>query len=195
MNSILDNIIAFVIVGMLILLSMQIDANVKTHAIVVRQMHLANSNLSVIGEVIENDLRKIGHGLIAPQKAILLADSSRIIFSYDQDPSSHYDSVRIEYSVRSNPVTPHPADKVLTRKLNSNSLIDMGLGVTRFGLKYYNQAGTNLAVPVLSDSLSKIKVIQVDMTVQTAEAFDGKYQTAVYHTKVTPKNMLIRYGR
>ncbi len=195
MNAVLDMLLALVIVGMVLLLSMQLDANVKAHTITVREMNAANSNLVVISNIIEYDLRKAGHQLIAPQRAVTLADSNRIIFAYDQNPGAVFDSVRIEYSTRSNSTSPNPGDLTVVRKVNSNQTTEMNLGVTRLCFSYYNQAGTVLARPVPADSLPRIKVIQLDLVVQNKEAFRGEYQTAKYHSKITPKNMLIRYGR
>jgi hypothetical protein len=195
MSAILDMLLALVIAGLLILLSLQMDTTVKSHTITVREMNEANSNLVVVTDILEFDLRKAGHGLLVPQKAIALADSNRIIFAYDQNPRVTYDSIRIEYSTRANTATVNPRDLIVRRTVNGSQIIDMGVGVTRLAFSYFNQAGTPLARPVPSDSLPKIRVIQIDMTVQNKEPFMEKYQTAVHHSKITPKNMLMRYGR
>jgi hypothetical protein len=194
MNNVLDMLLALIIVGMLILLGMQMEGNVKTHSYIIMKMNEANSDLVTLSDIVEYDVRKAGHGLIVPQKAITLADSNRIIFAYDRNPKTAYDSARIEYSTKTNSITQNPADLIVTRTENGKAT-EMGLGVTRFCFSYFNQAGTNLPRPVRSDSLAKIRVVQIDITVQSTTAIKGSYETAKYHSKITPKNMLIRYGR
>jgi hypothetical protein len=195
MNSLLYITIGLIIIGMLTLLLVQMDSTVKVHSIFMVQTIANNGNLNVISRILEFDLRKIGHGLRAPLRAIHLADSSRILFSYDQQPFSLFDSIRVDYQLSDNTVTPNPRDKLLTRTVNGNRQTRISMGVTRLRFRYYNQAGTELAVPVVSDSLSKIKSIRLLLTMQNTESVQGRYVTAFYSSQISPKNLLARYGR
>jgi hypothetical protein len=195
MNSLLYITVGLIIIGMLTLLLVQMDSTVKIHSTFMVYAMANNGNLNVISRIMEFDLRKIGHGLRAPLRAIHVADSSRILFSYDQKPFSLFDSIRVDYQLSDNTVTPNPRDKLLTRTVNGNRQTRISMGVTRMRFRYYNQAGTELAVPVISDSLSKIKSIRLLLTIQNTESVQGRYVTAYYSSQISPKNLLIRYGR
>jgi hypothetical protein len=195
MNSLLYITVGLIIIGMLTLLLVQMDSTVKIHSTFIVHAMANNGNLNVISRIMEFDLRKIGHGLRAPLRAIHIADSSRILFSYDQQPFSLFDSIRVNYQLSENTVTPNPRDKVLTRTVNGNRQTRISMGVTRMRFRYYNQAGTELAVPVVSDSLPKIKSIRLLLAIQNTESVQGRYVTAYYSSQISPKNLLVRYGR
>jgi hypothetical protein len=195
MNSLLYITVGLIIIGMLTLMLVQMDSTVKIHSTFMVHAMANNGNLNVISRIMEFDLRKIGHGLRAPLRAIHIADSARILFSYDQKPFSLFDSIRVDYQLSDNTVTPNPRDKLLTRTVNGNSQTRISMGVTRMRFRYYNQAGTELAVPVVADSLLKIKSIRLLLAIQNTEAVQNKYVTAYYSSQISPKNLLVRYGR
>ena len=195
MNSVMDIMIALIITGILITIVLDVDFNVKVHAINMQRELRTQESVRVLTDIIEYDLRKIGHGLITPFRAVHYADTSRIIFSYDRDRSSAYDSVRIEYTVVPALQTPNPNDFRFKRIVNGNEHDGISFGVIRFRLRYFNQYGTELPTPVSSDSLSKIRSIQYLFILQNKERFRNKYAYSSYSSRVTPKNLLIKYGQ
>ncbi len=192
MNSHLDVLIAFIFLGVLIIIGLTIDSNMRAHTIVTNHDYSVQTNNRVLTDIIEDDFRKIGHGLIDPFGAIDLADTSRIIFSYDRNPFSTFDSVRIEYSLLPALRTPNPNDKILRRIVNGAATTGPGLGVTRFFLKYFNQQGTQLASPVTADSLRRIRMIELTLEVKGTDGFDNRYSTSKFVTSFTPKNLLVK---
>ncbi|NOY58258.1 MAG: hypothetical protein GXO75_04890 [Calditrichaeota bacterium] len=194
MNSFLDLTIAFVILGSLLAISMNVDSNVREHVITTTQDLNVQENAHVMTNIIEYDFRKIGHGLINPFAAITVADSSHIIFSYDRNPSSVYDSTRVEYLLTAATRTPNPNDKILIRRVNGAENGGGALGVSRFRLRYYNQYGALLPTPVVSDSLSKIREIALLLVTSRTSGFRGKFGGLRYSTRFTCKNLLVRYG-
>jgi len=195
MNSLLYITVGLIIIGMLTLLLIQMDSTVKIHSTFMVHAMTNGGNLNVISRIMEFDLRKIGHGLRAPLRAIHIADSSRILFSYDQQPFSLFDSIRVDYQLSDNAVTPNPRDKLLTRTVNGNRQTRISMGVTRLRFRYFNQSGTELPTPVVADSLAKIKSVRLLLAIQNTESINGRYATAYYSTQISPKNLLVRYGR
>lgn len=194
MNSFLDLTIAFVILGSLLTLTMSVDSNVHEHVIKTTQDLNVQESAHTMTDIIEYDFRKIGHGLINPFAAITVADSSHIIFSYDRNPSSVYDSARVEYLMTTARSTTNPNDKILVRRVNSSDNSGAALGVTRFRLRYYNQYGALLPTPVVSDSLSKIREIALLLVTRRTSGFKGKFGGLKYATRFTCKNLLAKYG-
>ncbi|MBD3386976.1 hypothetical protein GF407_18880 [candidate division KSB1 bacterium] len=195
MNSIMDVVLAMVITGMLILFVMQIEFNTKSHAITLRQNLETQENLHLVSKILEYDLRKIGHNLWTPSRAIHFADSSRIIFSYNKNYHHIYDSIRVDYRIEPSRSSRNPHDYTLLRKENNAMDNRINLGLSRFRLNYFNQYNTQLPTPVISDSLSKIREIEVLLIVENEEGFDNQFARAAYNTRLTPKNLLIEYGR
>ena len=193
MNALRDTLIALFFASMLALMALKISSNTKEHVITTRQSLTTQQNMKVITDIIENDFRKIGHSLVNPFAAITLAYDSRIIFSYDNDPSSTFDSMRVEYYLEDETYTPNPNDKKLVRKINSSSALGASLGVTNFILKYYNGFGTLLPTPVATDSLPKIREIEITLDMQNTQGFKGEYGSAKYVTRIIPKNLLITF--
>jgi len=195
MNIILDILFAFILVGMLILSAYNVDTNVKRNAIAIRNHLTAQKGASIISLIFEEELRKIGHGLRQPTNAISAADTSRIVFAYDQNWGTTFDSVRIEYKINDNFSPPNPGQIQLVRIKNGVSNQYYSLGLTRFKMAYYNQKGEELVTPVPSDSLGSIKQIEVLMDFEGPVELADELNTARYISRITPKNMLVQYGR
>jgi hypothetical protein len=196
MNSMMDIIISFVIAGMIVLIVIQVDSNVKSSSIFIEQDLHAQQYLKVTSDIMNWELRKIGHCLARPEHAITVADTSRIIFSYNKNPRAvlgfnNADSTRIEYLFTvDDQDTPNPRDKKFVRKVDGGSSPGFSLGVTRVFFQYYNKQGTLFTTPVVADSLKKIKTIRVNLAVESKEPFKGEYSRFTYSMRITPKNLL-----
>ncbi len=194
MNALRDTLIAMIFAAMVALIALKIDANTKENNILTRQALETQESLHNLTDVLEYDIRKIGHSLINPFGGILLADTSHIILAYDQDPGSQFDSISVEYYTELAENTPNPNDLKLIRKVNGNSAMGVALGLTSFNLKYFNAHGLQLPTPVCSDSLSVIREIELSIGFQSREGFKGDYSGAKYVTRIIPKNLLIRFS-
>jgi len=196
MNSMMDVIISFVIAGMIILIVVQVDSNVKSSSIFIEQDLHAQEYLKLTADVMNWELRKIGHCLAYPERAIRVADTSRIVFDYNKNPRAvlgfnNGDSTRIEYLFTTlDDKSPNPRDKLFIRKVDGASHSGYSLGLTRVFLQYYNKQGTLLATPVSADSLKKIKTIRVNLEIESKESFKDEYSRFIYSMRVTPKNLL-----
>jgi hypothetical protein len=195
MNALRDSMIALFIAGMIGLIAVQISGNAKEHVIITQQSLATQENMHTMTDILEYDIRKIGHGLIDPFSAISLADTAHLIFSYDKDPFSTYDSIHVEYYALAATSTPNPNDKVLYRKVNNKSFKAAAMGLSKLKFYYYNAFGTKLKTPVCSDSLSKIREVEIEMKMENTMGFNKKYSKALYSSRIIPKNLLIRYSK
>ena len=194
MNVLRDTLLSLIIAGMVLLTVLKISSNAREHVITTGQTYINQSNMRVLTDVIEYDFHKIGHSLIDPFHAIRTANSSQIIFSYDQNPTSTFDSIRVEYSTSPAPSTPNPDDKLLVRKVNNRNTRAVAFGVSTFQLRYFNQFGTELPTPVVTDSLPKIREIEITLILQSTEGFKKTYASSKYVTRIAPKNLLIQFS-
>ena len=207
MNSMMDIITSFIIAGMLGLIVIQTDANVKSSSIALQRDIRTQDQMKMVSDMISWEFRKIGHCLqdkyMNPKdptnfKAITLADSSHIKFSYFDNPRAVpgvsafvSDSIAVEYLLSSDDTdTPNPYDKKLVRRVNGQYHAGYSLGLTRFRLQYYNKQGTELTTPVVSDSLPRIRSIRITYQIESREPFKNEYSKFMYVTRITPKNLL-----
>jgi len=196
MNSMLDIIISFIIAGMIILIVVQVDTNVKASSIFILQDLQTEGNLKLVSDILNWEMRKIGHCLFYPERSITFADSSHIKFSYNKNPRAvlgvhNSDSTHIEYIFNAQDLnTPNPRDKKFVRKVNGQNHDGYSLGLTRLRLQYFNQHGVEFPTPVVPDSLRKITTIRVTMQMESKEPFKGEYSRFMYIMRITPKNLL-----
>jgi hypothetical protein len=195
MNALRDTLIALFIAAMIGIIAIQISGNAKGHVITTQQTLATQENMSTMTDILEYDIRKIGHGLIDPFSALSLADDSHLIFSYDKNPYSTYDSIQVEYYTLAATSTPNPNDKVLYRKVNNKSVNAAAIGLSNLKFNYYNAFSTQLQTPVCTDSLPKIREIEIIMAMENKEGFKNKYSKALYSSRIIPKNLLIRYSK
>jgi hypothetical protein len=194
MDHILMMVLAFIVIGFVLMATFKVDNNVRSHTIDMRENVQLQENFSVMASVIENDLSKIGHGLLTPANAIRVADTSRILYDFDATSRVSYDSQRVELvleTVNQGGVL----HKKLVKKINGTTRMNLTLGLQRFRLRYFNQQGLCLPTPVVADSLKKIKEIEVTLIAKAQRINQNKDRFLLYQSRVVPKNLLIIYGR
>ena len=194
MNALRDSLIALIFAAMIGVMALRISGTTREHVIKTRQALATQESMNTMTEILEYDIRKIGHGLINPFAGISLANDSHIKLAYDKDPSSNYDSVHVEYYTIAATATPNPNDKILIRKLNSNNARSGALGLTNLTFKYFNAFGVQLPTPVCADSLPKIREIEISIELENTHGFKNKYAKAKFVTRIIPKNLLIRFS-
>ena len=192
MNVLRDTMIAMIFASMVAVIALNVSSNTKEHVIKTRQSLETQRNMHLISDIMENDFRKIGHGLKNPFVSITLAKNSHVIFSYDQDPSSKFDSIRVEYYVRKAKSTPNPKDKLIYRKINNTKAKAVAFGIRTFKLKYFNGFGLQLSTPVCADSLPKIREIEIAINIENTRGFKGDFGSAKYVSRIIPKNLLVQ---
>jgi|ABEF01.1.fsa_nt_gi hypothetical protein len=181
----LDIIGSFVFGALLVMnvLRMNSDMTAQTHR---STMAYAAQNSAIgLGQIVEEDLRKIGYGVTGTP--VTLADSSQIRFLVDLTPFGSVDTVYYQFgSLVSHTINPN--DRVLYRTLGSStgSTTDtLRLGLTNFALSYFDTSGDSLALPVTLDA---IRHIRLDLTVESTSPYDTTYAQAFMQLRIWPKN-------
>jgi len=175
------------------MIALRVNTNTTLHLYHTQQNVLNQESMHLLTDIIEYDFRKIGHGLLNPLGAIQVADSNRIVFSYDKDPSLAYDSIKVVYKMAPIVRRSHVFNKMLIRKENSTKITRFPFGISRFHLKYYNKLGQLLPTPVVSDSLASIREIEVSITLESNNLSEKGYDRARYVSRFVPKNLLSHY--
>ncbi len=191
MNEIRETILALFFAGWIIMIALRVNTNTTLHLYYTQQNVTNQENLTVMTDILEYDFRKIGHGLSNPLKAIVVADSDRIVFSYDKNPYNRYDSIRVEYRLL--PAIKQRDNNRLVRIENSRRRTFFPFKIERFNLKYYNKFGKKFPTPVVADSLASIREIEVTISLGSRGENTAQYGSAKYVTRFVPKNLLSHY--
>jgi hypothetical protein len=155
----------------------------------------AQQNLAVTVQVLENDFRKIGYcakwqKIPIPTQAILAADSSSIKFLTDvEPPDGIVDTMHYYLGPTSELLsTPNPRDRILHRVINSETPVDVNLGVTQFHLSFFDVLSNPINFPIAVPG--EIYTMQIDITVEDVAAYDEKYSSAFWRQiRLVAKNL------
>jgi len=127
--------------------------------------------LTSTAQLVEGEFRNMGFGMPEHSTTVRVADSSSIGFLTDLGRDGGIiDTVR--YSVGDTlelSATPNELDRNLYRSVNGGQRAIVGI-VTTFRLQYFTLDGELIPVPVPSDRLSEIHVVEVTMEVQNSSA-------------------------
>jgi type II secretory pathway component PulJ len=174
-STIFDIITSTVIGGVLLLIALRLNAQaVETNAIYQNNLNLQQGLVALV-DIVENDFRKIGYcrdftKISPPNIAIVAADSNNIKFLTDipANPNDLGDGIvdTINYFVGSTGGNPHnPKERPLYRIVNGNASTGWNLGVTRFGLRYYDALGDTLHFPIADPRL--IYTLEVNISLES----------------------------
>jgi type II secretory pathway component PulJ len=173
-STIFDIVTSTVIAGLLLLMALRLNWQaVETNAIYQDNVNLQLGLVSLV-EIVENDFRKIGYckdytQITPPNIAIVAADSNSIKFLTDI-PSSATDLGdgivdTIQYYVGTTAINPNnPKERMLYRVVNG-SVSGWSLGVTRFGMRYYDALGDTIPFPVPDPKL--IYTLEVNVSLES----------------------------
>lgn len=137
-----------------------------------------------VGQIIENDMYKIGLNDTASTPCITYADSVKISFRTDLDYNGTMDSVTYYTGLASAlKSTANPRDMLLYRVVN-NKTTSMNIGCTNFKLTYYDSAGTKTVVR------KNIQAVQVVLDVESMDANSkGVYAGVHWEQFIVPKRL------
>ena len=198
MASILDIVLSSLFGGVLLLVIVTASDIASESQSVANGDMLVQEMLTTTAQMVEGEFRNMGFGVPETDRTILVADSTHIKFlsKLDRNPGN---PDTIDYAT-GNPNqllgTPNELDRFLTRKINSEPALRVGV-VTVFNLQYYTRVGDTLATPVPGDRLSEIHVVQVTMEVQNpyallrhADQVKAGERTALYSSSLWQQTRL-----
>jgi hypothetical protein len=165
-TTILDVIGSAVTFGMLLLISLRLNASASEHATAYTANYLLQRNMVVLTVMLEEDLKSVGLGIPLTIPPILIANTNQFRFRRGPDI--------IDYTVGNPselPETPNPNDRYLHRSVN---LVDnrMNLGVTNLTFTYWRIDDPTIQLPTpLTDvgipGTGNIGPIDVNITLQS----------------------------
>lgn len=157
----------------------------------------AQTNLATVVQILETDFRRIGYcadwqQIPVPTEAILYADSSSIKYLTDVDQNGLIDTMYYYFDPSTDiSSTPNPRDRFLYRVANSETPVDINMGVTQFKMEFYNAMGSKLNFPIADPR--EIYSMQIDITVEDVAAYDEKYQTIFWRQiRMAARNLFNR---
>jgi hypothetical protein len=127
--------------------------------------------LTSTAQLVEGEFRNMGFGVPEHNATVMSADSSSIAFLTDLGRDGGVmDTIRYTAGPTSElSATPNELDRNLYRNVNGTQKQVVGI-VTTFRLQYYTRDGSLLPVPVPSDRLGEVHVVEVTMEVQNSSA-------------------------
>jgi hypothetical protein len=127
--------------------------------------------LTATAQLVEGEFRNMGFGVSEKTYAVRAADSTSISFLCDLGRDGGFiDTVRYSLGPTSElSGTPNELDRNLYRSVNGGQKAIVGV-VTTFHLAYYTRDGELLSVPVATDRLTEVHVVEVTMEVQNSAA-------------------------
>lgn len=194
MPVIFDLIGSAIIAGYVLLLGLNINANIASSSVASTTTLNVQESMAEAVRGIEYDLKKIGYGLADPADALALADSNKIRFRADLNRDGIADSV--EYYLGS-PLAKFPGQNVRTlyRKFNNGAPTIVAPCVRQFKLAYLDQAGlpTILAAKMSMMEIT-IELISPYKIVDQVNPDKQGYMTTLWRqSRITTRNIL-RHG-
>ena len=180
---------SYIIGGMVLLLLVNINISVSTAASENLNSSVLQRNVSGTSYFIEDDLYKAG--LRATGNIFTIADSMEIKFYTDINNDGTLDEIHYICGNKNDlKTTENPNDFMLTRKLN-NEKIGVSTRVSKFNLSYYDSSGQIIDYGLLKEKSyrNKINSIRINLSSESAEPIDGKYDGAEWKKTISPKNL------
>ena len=185
-STLIDILGSTIIGGMLLLILLRLNDSAVANSFQYNGELIIQKNLVEVVKLLEFDLRKIGYcadwtALPDPSKSIIAVDTSSITYLTDLPTSANPNGDGVVDTLRyylgdaeELSSTPNPNDRMLYRKVNSNSPLGANLGVTKFEFKFYNTFGNEIPFPIVVPG--EIQSMQIDLAVEDIAAYNNEYR-------------------
>ncbi|MCX7835886.1 MAG: hypothetical protein N2450_07435 [bacterium] len=201
MNTALDMAIATLIGGLLLLILLNLNSRVTQEAQRSYIETYPEVEAFAIKEILDYEIPKIGYGLIWPQRAIQIAEETRLRFAYDSSRYGNFDSIVVEYHA----LPPIFGDTSTTRTLlqvrrriyRPTSILDQALGnnITAFRFEYFDVNGAEIPAPVPQAQLARIKMVRVTYTTESPWRTDRRVTAGGLYTEIYPYQQITKIYR
>ena len=180
-------LLSIIVAGMFMLIIRQVHNNLSKEGYEQVAETLTAEHVRHIANLIQFDLNRVGLG-VKGEDAILEAKPNRFVFKSDINLDGHVETIRYYLSdTTAASSTQNPHDKILYRVVDSEPVIDVPLGVTKFDLKYYNSPNGQE-----TSSLGEISTIAVELEVQSTFSMDDNFAVEAWQTRSSPPNLMIK---
>ncbi len=183
-STIIDIITSAVIAGLLLLISLRLNAQANESTAVYNGSVILQQNVVTLVGWIEHDFRQIGYcrnwtKISKTSDAFRKADSSDITFWTDVNNTGNKDSIRWYIGPTTDPIvneTSNPRDRLIYRVVNNGTPKGWNLGVTQFRLRYFDYTRTVLPTPVTNPDL--IYEIEISIACESPYKFSEQWRTS-----------------
>lgn len=182
MNILLDILGAAIIGGIIILAMMNLNIYSSQVKYSSDSELTLQRNAVTIAEILNNDMRKVGF----KHTGTPIITAQENLFRFYADVDSNGTSDIVSYSLGSTNdalASENPNDRVLIRRVNSDSSKGPSLGITNLKFKYYNSLGKT------TSAIDSIKYIKAEIWVETTTMVDGKYPFTYWEMTINPRNL------
>jgi hypothetical protein len=139
-------------------------------------------NSKVLALMLDHDMRKMGFG--HDGTSIIEATQRKLSFYADIDTNGTTDIVTYYLgNTAEMDFTQNPNDRILYRIVNNDSSKGPSLGIVDTKFSYRNKYGAATA------ALDSIKIIKVELWLESIEPVDGKYPFTYWEMTINPRNI------
>lgn len=175
MSSLMDIIYAMLFGGTLFIIVLNANDIAAENQSTFHGDMMVQQMLTSTAQLVEGEFRNMGFGVPEKTVTVKYADTSSIAFLSDLGRDGGViDTIRYSLGATSElSSTQNELDRQLYRQVNGERPMVVGI-VTTFRLSYHTKGGEVLSMPVASDRLSEIHVVEVTMEVQNSNALARK---------------------
>jgi hypothetical protein len=198
---------SYIIAAMLILSIMMMNLRMSSSSTELTLTQLTRQHVVTVADMLNDDIPNMGYNVFEKTDPILrYAHTHRIRFdrNIEDDPNRQPETITWEFD--NSPIMPDKNANIglLMRIVNdpNSGTVDttkIRTGVTRFRLRYYDQAGKdlndNMSPPGAGSNLVNVKQIYLELEMQSIEPIytrsnsDGRYIRSVYEKRFSPRNL------
>ncbi len=171
MSSLMDIIYSMLFGGTLFIITLNANDIAAENQATFHGDMMVQQMLTSTAQLVEGEFRNMGFGVPEHHATVMAADSSSISFLSDLGRDGGViDTIRYSLGpVSELAATPNELDRNLYRSVNGTQKQIVGI-VTTFRLAYFSRNGEAISLPVPSDRLTEIHVVEVTMEVQNSAA-------------------------
>jgi hypothetical protein len=204
MSTMMDIIFAIILGGAILLIVLNANATLREVYSVYNGDVIVQNALISNAFLIEGEFRNMGCGVYSSNDSTFVeARDTCVQFRRKMRPDAPYIDTIKYYSGSSSELTQtnNKTDRYLYRQVNSQRPLPVGI-VSQFNLRYFNREGEELEAPVDQTLLSKIRIVEVTIFVQSPNAIyrdpstvkagqsDALYSTGLWkQTRLASQNL------
>ena len=186
MNAMYDVVCSVVIGGVVLSMLIGFNGNIAESAGSQTIKVIAQSNLTTVVSMLDNEFNKIGYRIGTQDSAIIYADSSKVTLISDLRNAGNIDTLSYYFNPSGRSGQLNTKTRILYRELRPKGLkggstTSINLGLTKFKFFYFDITGKPLAYPVANTSL--VKSMKVALNVESTVPYK---ETTMKYLKLNP---------
>ncbi len=191
MNHLVGVVVSIILFGFFILIVMVLNENVIEATYKSTFDKGSQESIVELVDILNFDFPKIGYQKLPPKLKPGLLDSNSIVWYSDYDNNGTLDSLTYSLGEIEGYGTPNPDIKHLYRKINNQNPLQIGLGVVRFKLTYYDSIMTQINYSQLynASGVNRIRSIKVQLRVESQYKYTDDYSATYWEKTYTPRNL------